>query len=64
MGCQDSEEEKNIESHQFVDPTQKGPYQTATRDEDMINRHGQELTLQVWYPSSQPDDDIHVYGDF
>ena len=33
-------------------------------DEDMINRHGQDLTLQVWYPSSKPDDDIHLYGDF
>ena len=65
FSCQSSEEQKNIEFQlEFVDPTQMGPYQIATRDEDMINRHGQELTLQVWYPSSQPDDDIHLYGDF
>ena len=36
----------------------------ATRDDDMQNRHGQELTVQVWYPSVQPDDDVHLYGGF
>ena len=65
FSCQSSEEEKNIGTQlEFVDPTLTGPHQIATRDEDMINRHGQELTLQVWYPSSEPDEDIHLYGDF
>ena len=66
LGCREEEIiEKSKESGlEFVDPSLIGPYQIATRDEDMINRHGLELTLQVWYPSSEPDDDIHLYGDF
>jgi predicted dienelactone hydrolase len=67
LGCQSDKNSSTNNKNtplEFVDPSQKGSYQIATRDEDMINRHDQELTLQVWFPSSQPDDDIHLYGDF
>ena len=67
IGCQSEDIETKEEDNtmlSFVDPSQQGPFSIATRDEDMINRHEQELTLQVWYPSSQPDDDTHLYGGF
>jgi len=46
-----------------IDPSQQGSSIVATRADRMINRHGQELDVQYWYPTLEAREDLHVYDD-
>lgn len=60
-----SEAEKNTETAErpFVSPDQLGPYAVSSREEEVMSRHGFELPTQIWYPTADTSDDLHVYGD-
>ena len=50
LACTDKEsivEEEPI----TIDPTQPGGWNVGTRDDVFMNRHGQEMNIQFWYPT-------------
>ena len=46
-----------------IDPTQPGGWNVGTRDDVFMNRHGQEMNIQFWYPTEDSGLDVHEYDD-
>ncbi|MFH1464634.1 MAG: hypothetical protein ABIO70_09630 [Pseudomonadota bacterium] len=47
----------------FLPPDEEGPWIAGTF-EDVAPERGIELTVQVWYPASEADDDLYTYDGF
>lgn len=62
FACSDKESVAEEESVS-IDPTQPGGWNVGTRDDVFMNRHGQEMNIQFWYPTEDSGLDIHEYDD-
>jgi predicted dienelactone hydrolase len=61
-GCSDKTIEIE-EEVQTIDPAQRGNWIVATEDDSFMNRHGQELQIQFWYPTTEERSGVHEYDD-
>ena len=52
-GCSEKSMDEVIEEAPSIDPSQEGGWIVATRDDVFLNRHGQELNIQFWYPTEE-----------
>ena len=62
FACADKEVVTEYEA-KSIDPTQPGGWTVGTRDDEFVNRHGQEMNIQFWYPTEDLTSDIHEYDD-
>ena len=46
----------------WTPPGEPGPLLVAT-DEDAFDHAGLEIPVQIWFPASEVDEDVHVYSD-
>ena len=64
LACASDDGDKNGEDTQpFMPPDALGLYSVSTQSVEVMSRHGFELPTQVWYPTTEESDDLHVYGD-
>lgn len=64
LACASDDGDKNGEDTQpFMPPDSLGLYSVSTQSVEVMSRHGFELPTQVWYPTKEESDDLHVYGD-
>ena len=62
LGCRPEEKKEADTVLAFIDPSIEGEHNVVTREETITTRDGLELPLQIWYPSAELDDDLHIYG--
>ena len=60
-GCSDKSIEDQVEETPSIDPSQEGGWIVATKEDVFINRHGQELNIQFWYPTTEERSRLHEY---
>ena len=63
FACSEKNTEDTHSEEVVVDPSQVGAYRIATKDRPFVNRHGQESTLQYWYPVQEEKESLHIYGE-
>lgn len=63
LACSPAEEKEEEIVLEFIDPSVEGKYGVVTKDTSITSRDGLELPLQIWYPSENPSNEIHIYGD-
>ncbi len=50
-----------VEPEPFVEPGERGAYIVGSEDYEIAGPDGVELTVQVWYPASEADDEPYAY---
>lgn len=60
IACSETEEQVK-ENKVIIEPTQRGDWTVGTRDDSFLNRHGQTLNIQFWYPTDEVRDELHEY---
>jgi len=64
LGCASPKSSSKEDSAVFYPPDAVGPHSVSSRVDTVVSRHGFEFEVQVWYPTQETDEDIHLYGGF